>query len=130
MDYLYGQNATLLNNPPKPKGVPVKITATGQDGKVTDLGTVTTDSNGNFGFYWNSTNTGLHTISAVFEGSESYWRSSADTSGVIATAQTSTTEPTGFAGLTVSEIVPYIIGAAVAIIIAIAIVGILILRKH
>jgi len=27
MDYLYGQNATLLNDPPKPEGVSVRLSA-------------------------------------------------------------------------------------------------------
>lgn len=43
MDYLYGQNATLLNNPPKPDGVPVRLTAVDSNGTVIDLGTTTTD---------------------------------------------------------------------------------------
>jgi len=79
MDYLHGQNATLINSPPVPTGVSVQLTAVGSDGTVVDLGTVTTDSAGHFSKAWSPTAQGLYAVYAAFVGSSSYWSSSAET---------------------------------------------------
>ena len=52
MDYLYGQNATLLNNPPAVNGVPVTLLAVGSDNSLIEIGTATSDSSGTFTFKW------------------------------------------------------------------------------
>jgi len=75
MDYLYMQNATLLNNPPNPRGVSVRLTAVYPNGSVQDIGTVTTDSSGIFKKMWTPETEGEYMIYATFEGSESYWPS-------------------------------------------------------
>jgi outer membrane protein assembly factor BamB len=75
MDYLYGQNATLLNDPPKPKGVPVSLYAIDANGAQVHIGDVTTDWTGTFKTLWTPENPGVYTIIAVFAGSESYWPS-------------------------------------------------------
>ncbi|MCW4022746.1 MAG: PQQ-binding-like beta-propeller repeat protein [archaeon] len=79
MDYLYGQNATLLNNPPTPKGVTVKLEAIDPNGNYQNLGTTISDSYGNYGFTCKPKIEGQYTIIATFEGSESYFGSSATT---------------------------------------------------
>ena len=129
MDYLHGQNATLINSPPTPDGVPVQLTAMGADGSVVDLGTVTSDSTGHYGYLWNSTDAGLYTIYATFAGSNSYYASYASGSGAVAKAQETSTNTGSAVTTNNSEVINYMIAAAVAIIIAIAIVGVLLLRK-
>ena len=127
MDYLHGQNATMINSPPTPDGVPVQLTAVSSSGSVTDLGTVTSDSSGTFGTMWAPSAAGMYTVYATFAGSNSYWSSNAETLlGVQAAAEPSTT-PGSTANN--SEVINYVIAAAVAIIIAIAIVGVLMLKK-
>jgi hypothetical protein len=72
------------------------------DGSVEELGTTTTNINGNFGYMWKPQSTGQYTIIASFEGSESYWPSSQSThvgvdaapSASITPQPTTTTEPT------------------------------------
>jgi len=75
MDYLYGQNATLLNDPPKPNGVPVSLYAIDANGAQVHIADVTTDWTGTFKTLWTPENPGVYTIIAVFAGSESYWTS-------------------------------------------------------
>lgn len=78
MDYLYDQNATMLNDPPMPNGVSVKLTAIGSDGSVIDIGTTTTNGYyGTFAHPWTPPDEGTYEILASFEGSESYWSSGA-----------------------------------------------------
>src|SRR4030067_43346 len=126
MDYLHGQNATMINSPPTPDGVPVQLTAVSSSGSVTDLGTVTSDSSGTFGTMWAPSAAGMYTVYATFAGSNSYWSSNAETLlGVQAAAEPSTT-PGSTANN--SEVINYVIAAAVAIIIANAIVGDLLLK--
>jgi hypothetical protein len=130
MDYLNGQNATLLNSPPSVRGVDVKLTAVSATGNIIDLGTVASDSGGHFTQLWKPTDTGLYTVYATFTGSESYFSSFGETAlGVEASTET-TTPTTPETTVNNSEIVMYVVAAAIAIIIAIAIVGALVLRKH
>jgi hypothetical protein len=76
MDYMYGQNATLINNPPEPNGVPVKFAFKQADGSWKDIDEVTSDSHGNFGFMWTPPDEGNFEVKAMFLGSESYFGSS------------------------------------------------------
>ena len=73
MDYLYGQNATLINNPPKPEGVSVTLTAVDSDGNYMDIGTSTSSMDGTYGIAWTPPEEGIYKIVASFIGSESYW---------------------------------------------------------
>ncbi len=93
MDYLHMQNATLLNSPPTPKGVQVKLTATGPDGTTIDVGTTVTTEKGNYALSWTPPSEGIYWIKASFEGSESYWSSDAQTSVLIGAAS-GAAEPT------------------------------------
>jgi hypothetical protein len=126
MDYLYGQNATLLNNPPKPNGVPIRLSAIGPNGAVVDIGTVTSDSGGLYKKIWTPPAEGEYTVYATFDGSDSYWGSYAETALGITTAPTTpSTQP----ATEVPDYTMTIVGMGIAIIIAVAIVGILLYRK-
>jgi outer membrane protein assembly factor BamB len=75
MEYVYMQK-------PKPAdtvGVPVHVTAIDPNGNYQDVGTVNSDASGTFAIMWNPPVPGLYTITAQFEGSESYWPSQATT---------------------------------------------------
>jgi len=128
MDYLYGQNATLLNDPPTPTGVPVRLSIADPNGNCYEIGTVTSDSNGLYKTLWTPDVEGEYTIYATFDGSNSYWGSYATTAlGVSAApASTATPEP---AQAPIDYTLP-IVGSAIAMILAVAIVGLLILRKQ
>jgi outer membrane protein assembly factor BamB len=129
MSYLYGQNATLLNNPPKPNGVTVRLTAVDPNGNSIDIGTVTSDNSGTFSYMWQPENEGKYTIYATFDGSESYWGSYAATAlGVVKTETTSTTTPISFDSVT-NTMMTISIGLGIVIIIAIAVVAVLLLKK-
>jgi len=129
MDYLHMQNATLLNDPPKPDGVTVRVAAVDSDGEVTDLGTATSDYTGQFALSWTPTNEGIYKIFATFDGSNSYFGSYAETALSVGKAvETSTTQQQ-----TIPDYTMTIIGvgiAIIAVIIAVAIATVLILRKR
>ncbi|PVX27658.1 MAG: hypothetical protein CW716_01150 [Candidatus Bathyarchaeum sp.] len=61
-------------------GIPVTLTAIGDDGTYIDLGTITTEGySGTFGKTWTPTEQGTYKIIASFAGDESYGSSSATT---------------------------------------------------
>jgi hypothetical protein len=134
MDYLHMQNATLLNTPPAVNGVPVSLTAVDPNGNYITIGTVTSDGSGSFMYQWTPTTAGLYKVYATFAGSNSYFSSYAETGATVATvvstttpAPTATSAPSNLA--TTSDLMTYIVVGVIAMIIAIAIVGALILRK-
>jgi outer membrane protein assembly factor BamB len=132
MDYLYGQNATSLNNPPSPHGVSVRLYAIDSNGNVAEVGTTTSDSSGKYSIAWTPAKADKYTITATFDGSESYYGSWDETALLIQQGVQPTIAPTT-ATLTLdsmnSSIMTAIVGVGVAIIIAIAIVAVLLLKK-
>jgi hypothetical protein len=128
MDYLYMQNATLLNNPPICTGVPVTLTAVDPNGNTVTIGTTTSDDKGNYGLQWTPTSPGVYHIYAAFAGSDSYFTSSASTYATVASTS-ATAAPTSSTLTINSNTDTYLAIGVIAIIIAIAIVGALILRK-
>jgi hypothetical protein len=122
MEYVYMQQT----KPTNATGVPVTLSAIDANGNYREIGTTTTDINGNFNYVWDPDIEGLYTVTATFGGSESYWPSNAQTAFVV-TAPEPTASPYPEIALPPTEM--YFIGSTIAIIIAIAIVGLLILRK-
>ena len=94
MDYLHMQNSTLLNAPPDCMGVPVTLTAVSSTGTTVNLGTVTSDSDGQFAYQWNPTTAGLYTVYATFAGDHSYFESYGETHATVASTTTATATPT------------------------------------
>ncbi len=127
MDYLYGQNATLINAPPTPKGVTVRLSVVDPNGNSYEIGTATSDSSGLFKTTWNPELEGEYTIYATFDGSNSYWGSYAATA--ISVSAAPTVSPTS-TSITMPPFELYTVGTGIAVIIAVAIVGLLILRKR
>jgi len=131
MEYLYGQqpldgmyhNKTIT-------GVPISIDAFDENNTlIQHIATVTSDgATGTFGYSWTPTTTGMYKITASFAGDESYGSSWAQAYATVNAAPTpvDTTQPT----ITFPPYEMYIIGVGIAIILAVAIVGVLILRKR
>ena len=87
----------------------------------------TTDMSGTFGFMWEPEIAGTYTVTATFMGDDFYGSSFATTYVGVVAAPEATPTPT------VKEAPDYtwtIVGMGIAIIIAVAIFGILILRKR
>ncbi len=91
MEYIYMQKPMPTNA----LGVPVTIFATDSNGNTEQIAQVTSDNNGMFFYKWTPTREGSYKITAVFEGSNSYWPSSAETAvGVDPAQAVPTAQPT------------------------------------
>jgi outer membrane protein assembly factor BamB len=122
MEYLYMQKPMPTNA----TGVTVTLDVIDSNGNYRNIGTVTSDQNGMYSLVWKPDIPGQYTIIATFAGSESYFSSYAETFMDVSEAQPTPT-PTP---LTLPPYETYTIAATIAIIIAVAIVGILLLRKR
>ncbi len=120
MEYVYMQKP----KPTNATGVPIVIDVIDSNGNYRNIGVATSDISGTFSLSWKPDIQGDYTVLARFAGSESYWPSSAQTAFVVdATEPTPTQQPQ----TALPPIEMYLTAATLAIIIAIAIVGALIL---
>jgi hypothetical protein len=127
MEYVYMQQPS----PHNATGVPVSIDVLDSNGNYRHIGDTTSDASGMFTFTWTPDIPGDYTAVAIFAGSESYYPSSAETSFhaiPAATVAPTVTPQTGVA--TTADLMTYMAVGVTAIIIAIAIATILLLRKH
>ena len=118
-------------------GVPISIDAIDPSGGSIHIATVTSTVTGTYATTWAAPSTaGDYTITATFAGTDSYGSSFAEAPATIATATTSPTPSSGATATPVAnlatsgELLTYIVVGVIAIIIAIAIVGIVLYRKH
>ena len=110
-------------------GVPVSLTAIGADGSFVDLGTVTTDGYyGTFEKAWTPPAEGTYKIIASFVGDESYGSSASSTAVSVGPAPEKTDTGTP-QEVVVPDYTMTIVAGVIAIIIAVAFVGILLYRK-
>jgi hypothetical protein len=133
MEYLYDQQPIngLWHNETITV-VPVILTAIGSDGTVIDIGTTTNGYYGTFSYAWTPPKEDTYTITATFAGDNSYGSSSAATGLSVGPAPASPTPSPTPPPQAAPDNTP-LIYATVAIIIAIAVVGlltILTLRKR
>jgi len=124
MEYLYQQRPI----PSNAKGVEVTLDAIDPNGNFIHIGTVTSDINGNYGYKFTPDVPGTYQIIATFAGSAAYGPSSTTTYLSIGEAPPEAIQPEPAAPQPPLDL--YIIGATIAIIAAVAIVGLLILRKR
>ncbi len=127
MGYVY-QDQPLPSNF---TGVEVTIDVLDSNGNYRNIGAVNTDATGMYTMPWKPDIPGAYTVVATFHGTNGYWPSYSETSFVVDSASTpAPTAPpvTGFA--TTSDLMIAIAAGVIAIIIAVAVVGLLILRKH
>ena len=123
MEYVYMQK-------PKPLdavGVTVSIDVVDSNGNYRNIGTTTSDSSGMFSLTWTPDIEGSYYAVATFAGSDSYWPSSAETSFVVDSPQAT---PSPYPQVSIPPTEMYIIGTGLAIIVAIAIAALLILKKR
>jgi outer membrane protein assembly factor BamB len=128
MEYVYMQKPLPTNF----TGVEVSIDAIDPNGNYIHIGNATSDANGLFHYTWTTPDIpGDYAVTATFAGTNGYWPSNAETAMNVQQAPTVTPTATPQSNLaTTTDLMTYIVAAAIAIIIAIAIVGLLILRKH
>ncbi|MGE5637314.1 MAG: PQQ-binding-like beta-propeller repeat protein [Chloroflexota bacterium] len=132
MDYLHMQlpidgiwhNVTMT-------GVEVSLTAIGSDGNYVNIGKATTDSYyGTFKFAWTPPKEGAYQIMANFAGDDSYGSSGASTAVTVGPAPAQAQQIDVPAPADMTPLYYLVVGATVAIIIAVAVVGLLLLRKR
>ena len=127
MDYLYMQNATLLNNPPTPKGVTVRLSVVDPNSNCYEIGTATSDSSGLYKLKWKPEIEGEYTVYATFDGSDAYWGSYATTALSVSTpVATAIPEP----AQTPPDNTALLYGILVAVIVAIVIGLLALFRKQ
>jgi hypothetical protein len=86
---------------------------------------------GTFGYAWTPDIAGEYTITATFAGDDSYGSSWAQTYATVTEAPEAPATPTAISFDTInSTVTTTVIGGVIAIIIAVALVGLLILKKR
>jgi len=124
MGYVYQQQPC----PTDFTGVEVTIDAIDPNNNFVHLGTATSDTSGLFHYAWKTPDVpGEYTVIATFAGTNGYWPSYAETAMYVQEAPPVTPPP--------QYPVPYdytlaIVGMGIVLLIAIAIVGLLLLRKR
>ena len=127
MKYVYAQ----FPRPPNATGVEVTLTVLDANGNYREIGKTTTDASGFYSFDWKADIPGKYTVYASFAGSKSYFPSLAENAFTVDSAASVTASPYPEIALPPTEM--YILSAAAAIIVAIAIgfaITILVLRKR
>jgi len=111
-------------------GVPVSLTAISQDGEYYELGiAITNGYSGAFSIEWIPPAEGKYEIIASFDADESYGSSSSTTALLVGSAPEPYPSQVAAAS-PASEIIPYIIGIGIAMIVAVAIVGVILYKKR
>jgi outer membrane protein assembly factor BamB len=123
MLYVYKQ----LAKPTNVTGVEIELTAIDSNMNAVPIGTATSDAYGNFGFSWKPQTAGTYQIIATFGGSNSYYGSTATTYLTVTAAPE---EPAPGPQITIPDYTLAIVGVGIAMILAVAIVGALVLRKR
>ncbi len=123
MLYVYKQFAKPTNT----TGVEVSINVLDSNGNYRTVGTTTSDANGFFSYSWIPDITGEYKVYAVFAGSKGYYGSQAESAFTVdEAAPTATTTPQ----TAVPPFEMYILAMGIAIIIALAIATLLIIRSR
>jgi hypothetical protein len=123
MEFVYMQQPCPTNV----AGVDVTLDAIDPNNNFVHLGTATSDASGNFGFEWKTPDVpGKYNIIATFAGSESYYASYAETYASVQEAPAATPPPQYPVPV---DYTLTIVGMGIVLLIAIAIIGLLILRK-
>jgi hypothetical protein len=128
MLYVYQQ----FGRPTSATGVLLTINVVDSNGNYREIGTATSDADGFYSLNWKPDIEGKYTVYASFGGSESYWPSHAVTSFNVdpaAATHAPTATPQSDTATNGTLMTTMAVGV-VAIIIAIAIVGLLLLRKR
>jgi hypothetical protein len=117
MQYVYMQQL----KPTNATGVPVEIYVIDANGNYRSIGITTSDATGFYSFQWTPDIAGKYTVYAMFAGTESYWPSQATTAFTV-DEPAATPAPTQVPIQSMAD--TYLLPSVIAIIVAIAIVGI------
>jgi hypothetical protein len=127
MNYLHAQAPIPTNA----TGVSISIDAVDPNGNPIHVTDVTSDVSGAFSYMWQPDKAGKYAVTATFVGDGSYGSSYAETAvGVVNAPQatlTATSAPINAA--TTTDLMTYIVAVGIAIILAVAIATVLIIRK-
>jgi len=128
MGYVYQQQPLPTNF----TGVPVSIDVIDSNGNYRNIGTATTTSSGTYSLTWTPDIPGTYQVIATFHGTNGYWPTYAQTTFDVMqehpTVAPTSAPPSNLA--TTADLLTYLAVGVIAIIIAIAIVGLLLYRKH
>ncbi len=120
MGYVYQQKPLPTNS----TGVQVTLNVLDSNGNYRNIGTTTSDTSGTYRFTWTPDIAGDYTVIATFQGTNGYWPSQAeDGFTVMQPAVTPTPQPTQ----PQSMVDLYFVPGVIAIIVAVAIVGVVLL---
>ena len=112
-------------------GVLITLSVLDQNGNYRTIGTTTSSANGAFGYTWTPDIAGDYTLYASFEGSNSYWPTSAETSFYAGEPPpTATPQPPAQQSMADQYFLPAIAGLFIAVIICIVMVGLVLMRKQ
>ena len=126
MGYVYQQKPLPTNF----KGVEVKINVIDANNNFRTIGTTTTDATGAYNLLWTPDIPGKYSVTAVFEGTQGYWPSYATAAfNVMEAHPTASPAPTAAPSMVEQFFLPSIIGLFVLIIV-VAVVMILLIRKR
>jgi hypothetical protein len=127
MEYLYMQ----MPEPDNATGVSVMLSDIDPNGNCYTIGTTTTDVAGQYSYTFTPDVPGTYTIIATFDGSNSYFSSSAETQMTFVEPPAATPAPTPTpASMADLYFIPMSIITIVAIIVIGALLALLMLRKH
>ena len=118
MEYLYMQQPMPTNT----TGVTVTLDIFDANGNYRNIGSATTDISGTFSYAWKPDIAGKYTLIATFAGSNSYASSYAQSAFQVDEAPQATPTPETVTQTSMTD--TYVLGTGIAIIIAVAIVGI------
>jgi hypothetical protein len=125
MEYVYMQQPKPTNT----TGVPITISVIDANGNYRTIGSTVSDAMGTYAFNWTPDIAGAYTVYATFAGTEAYYPSSAATAFYAAEpAATQTPAPT-VTSMADQYFIPAIAGLFVAIIICIAMVALVLMKK-
>lgn len=122
MEYIYMQKP----RPTDTVGVPIVINVVDANNNTRPVGTAVSDSNGVFSYTWTPDISGSYKVVASFAGSESYYPSHAETSFTV-TEAAPTQAP--YPVTTIPSNDMYFASSTIAIIIAIALATVVIIKK-
>jgi PQQ enzyme repeat len=122
MKYVYQQ----FQRPTNATGVEVTISVVDSNNNFREIGKTTSDANGFYSLNWTPDISGKYNVYATFAGSESYWPSHAETAFVVDPATEPVQTPTYPQPI---DNTMSIVGVGVAILVAIAVVGLVLYRK-
>ncbi|MGD6852588.1 MAG: PQQ-binding-like beta-propeller repeat protein [Candidatus Bathyarchaeia archaeon] len=123
MEYVYQQQPYPFNT----TGVPITLSVVDDNGNFRQIGETTSDASGTWAFNWTPDIAGKFQVIANFAGSNSYYPSSA--TAYFYASDAATPAPSATTAQPVDNTMT-IIASTIAILIAIAIVGLLMLRKR